>query len=70
MDFEGFAGLGFDPFAVDVGDIFLEEGWVFELREYVREWQHGGLEMALLNVVETRASVPKEHLYQTLRRSL
>lgn len=31
MDFEGLARLCFDPFAIDVGDVLLEEGWVVEL---------------------------------------
>ena len=31
MDFECLAGLGFDPFAVDVGDILFEEGRVIKL---------------------------------------
>ena len=31
MNLEGLARLGFDPFAIDVCDVFLEEGGVFEL---------------------------------------
>lgn len=31
MDLEGLARLGLDPLAVDVADVLLEEGGVFEL---------------------------------------
>ena len=31
MNLECLARLGFDPLAIDVGDVFLEEGRVFEL---------------------------------------
>lgn len=32
VNLKGLARLGFDPFAIDVGDVFLEEGRVFELK--------------------------------------
>ena len=39
MDFKGFARLCWDPFAVDVGDIFLEEGRVFELERQESQYR-------------------------------
>ena len=31
MNLKGFAGLGLDPFSIDVGNILLKEGGIVEL---------------------------------------
>ena len=38
VDLEGFSGIGFDPFPVDVGYILFEKRWVIQLVGHISEY--------------------------------